>query len=152
MLFRSFGIGAAALFLQMELSERSEFSICRNEISRQTQPLKLPNWRCGPPAHPNLTVVAAGNKYFIFISSHGVQFVGFMLLVLMRKHVARGPVSGLHQSNMECFFLCNGDETPEIVKPTGAHDFCFQRFIGMFCTRKLGIIDLYHSQVVSISF
>lgn len=73
------GLGRAALFLQMELSERSEFSICRNEISRQTQPLKLPNWRCGPPAHPNLTVVAAGNKYFIFVSSHGVQFVGFML-------------------------------------------------------------------------
>ena len=23
------------------------------------------------------------------------------------------------------FLLCNEDETPEIVKPTGAHDFCF---------------------------
>ena len=34
-------------------------------------------------------------------------------------------MSGLHQSNMKGFFLCNGDETPEIVKPTGAHDFCF---------------------------
>ena len=64
-------------------------------------------------------VLAAGNKYFIFISSHGVQFVGFMLLVLMRKHVARGPVSGLHQSNMECFFLCNGDETLGSVSSSG---------------------------------
>ena len=49
------GLGRAALFLQMELSERSEFSICRNENSRQTQPRKLPVWRCGPPALPNLT-------------------------------------------------------------------------------------------------
>jgi len=40
---------------------------------------------------------------------------------------------------MEDFLLCNGDETQEIVKPTGEHDFCFQRFIGMFCTRKLEI-------------
>ena len=43
---------------------------------------------------------------------------------------------------MESFFLCNGNETQEIVKPTGAHDFCFQRFIGMVCTRKLGISHL----------
>ena len=45
--------------------------------------------------------------------------------------------------NMEDFLLCNGDETQEIVKPTGEHDFCFQRFIGMFCTRKLGISERY---------
>ena len=38
--------------------------------------------------------------------------------------------------NMEDFLLCNGDETQEIVKPTGEHDFCIQRFIGMSCTRK----------------
>ena len=37
---------------------------------------------------------------------------------------------------MEDFLLCNGDETQEIVKPTGEHDFCIQRFIGMSCTRK----------------
>ena len=37
---------------------------------------------------------------------------------------------------MEGFFLCNGNETQEIVKPSGAHDFRFQRFIGMVCTRK----------------
>ena len=43
---------------------------------------------------------------------------------------------------MEGFFLCNGNETQEIVKPTGAHDFCFRRFIGMVCTRKPGIFDL----------
>ena len=127
-------------FLQMENSLRSDSSICRNNAAAPQSQNSSTCVVC-PPAHPNLTVVAAGNKYFIFISSHGVQFVGFMLLVLMRKHVARGPVSGLHQSNMECFFLCNGDETPEIVKPTGAHDFCFRRFIGMFCTRKHGIFD-----------
>ena len=40
---------------------------------------------------------------------------------------------------MKSFFLCNGNETQEIVQPIGAHDFCFMRFIGMFCTRKLGI-------------
>ena len=40
------------------------------------------------------------------------------------------------------FFLCNGNETQEIVKPIGAHDFCFQRFIGMVCTRKRGIFHL----------
>ena len=40
---------------------------------------------------------------------------------------------------MESFFLCNGDETQEIMEPTGEHDFCFLRFIGMFCTRKLEI-------------
>ncbi len=45
----------------------------------------------------------------------------------------------LHQSDIESFFLCNGNETQEIVKPSGAHDFRFQRFIGMVCTRKLGI-------------
>ena len=44
--------------------------------------------------------------------------------------------------NMEDFLLCNGDETQEIVKPTGEHDFCFRRFIGMVCTRKPGIFDL----------
>ena len=38
--------------------------------------------------------------------------------------------------NMEDFLLCNGDETQELVKPTGEHDFCIQRFIGMSCTRK----------------
>ena len=38
---------------------------------------------------------------------------------------------------MESFFVCNGNETQEIVKPTGAHDFCFQRFIGMVCTLSL---------------
>ena len=37
----------------------------------------------------------------------------------MRKHVTRRPVSGLHQSNMECFFLCNGDETQGNESPTG---------------------------------
>ena len=36
-------------------------------------------------------------------------------------------------------------ETPEIVKPTGAHDFRFQRFIGMVCTRKLGILHFFNS-------
>ena len=101
-----------------------QFGSFRGWVCRLFSFLQMENSLC-PPTHPNLTVVAAGNKYFIFICSHGVQFVGFMLLVLMRKHVARGPVSGLHQSNMECFFLCNGDEPPEIVKPTGAHDFCF---------------------------
>jgi len=40
---------------------------------------------------------------------------------------------------MQSFFLCNGDETQEIVKPTGAHDLRFRRFIGMVCTRKRGI-------------
>ena len=25
---------------------------------------------------------------------------------------------------MKSFFLCNGNETQEIMKPTGAHDFC----------------------------
>jgi hypothetical protein len=29
----------------------------------------------------------------------------------------------LHQSDIESFFLCNGNETQEIVKPSGAHDF-----------------------------
>ena len=43
---------------------------------------------------------------------------------------------------MQSFFLCNGDETQEIVKPTGAHDLRFRRFIGMVCTRKRGIVDL----------
>lgn len=37
---------------------------------------------------------------------------------------------------MESFFLCNGDETQDIVKSTGEHDVCFLRFIGMSCTRK----------------
>ena len=44
--------------------------------------------------------------------------------------------------NMEDFLLCNGDETQEIVKPTGEHDFCIQRFIGMSCTRKPEIFHL----------
>ena len=44
----------AVLAKSEALSERSEFSICRNENSRQTQPRKLPVWRCGPPALPNL--------------------------------------------------------------------------------------------------
>jgi len=48
-------------------------------------------------------------------------------------------VEMIAQRNMKSFFLCNGNETQEIMKPTGAHDFCFRRFIGMFCTRKLGI-------------
>ena len=43
---------------------------------------------------------------------------------------------------MERFFLCNGNETQEIVQPIGAHDFCFRRFIEMFCTRNLGIFYL----------
>ena len=43
------------------------------------------------------------------------------------------------QRNMKSFFLCNGNETQEIMEPTGEHDFCFLRFIGMFCTRKLEI-------------
>ena len=47
-----------------------------------------------------------------------------------------------HKSDMKSFFLCNGNETQEIVKPSGEHDFCFQRFIGMVCTRKRGISDL----------
>ena len=46
------------------------------------------------------------------------------------------------QRNMKSFFLCNGNETQEIMKPTGAHDFCFRRFIGMFCTRKPEIFHL----------
>ena len=50
---------------------------------------------------------------------------------------------GENLSDMERFFLCNGDETQGIVKPTGAHDSCFQRFIGMICTRKLGISERY---------
>ena len=50
---------------------------------------------------------------------------------------------GENLSDMESFFLCNGDETQGIVKPTGAHDSCFQRFIGMICTRKLGISERY---------
>jgi len=40
---------------------------------------------------------------------------------------------------MEGFFLCNEDETQGIMEPTGEHDFCFLRFIGMFCTGKLEI-------------
>ena len=47
-----------------------------------------------------------------------------------------------HKSDMKSFFLCNGNETQEIVKPSGEHDFCFQWFIGMVCTRKRGISDL----------
>ena len=56
--------------------------------------------------------------------------------------------SNWYKSNMESFFLCNGNETQEIVKPTGAHDFCFQRFIGMVCTRKPGIFDLCRAPTI----
>ena len=45
-------------------------------------------------------------------------------------------------TSMEGFFLCNGNETQEIMKSSGEHDFCFRRFIGMFCTRKRGISHL----------
>ena len=51
---------------------------------------------------------------------------------------------------MESFFLCNGNETQEIVKPTGAHDFCFRRFIGMFCTRKRGIFHCGKLSAISL--
>ena len=50
--------------------------------------------------------------------------------------------------NMEDFLLCNGDETQEIVKPTGEHDFCFRRFIGMVCTRKPGIFNLCRAPTI----
>ena len=53
---------------------------------------------------------------------------------------------------MESFFVCNGNETQEIVKPTGAHDFCFQRFIGMVCTRELGILHFFNSLCLIIYF
>ena len=53
---------------------------------------------------------------------------------------------------MEGFFLCNGNETQEIVKPTGEHDFCFRRFIGMVCTRKPGIFDLLQYVLNAIMF
>ena len=71
-----------------------------------------------------------------------IPFIHVLLLLCYEiwcEIYCSGAMSGLHQSNMECFFLCNGDETPEIVKPTGAHDF--RSFIGMFCTRKHGIFD-----------
>ena len=85
---RSFGIGAGALFLQMELSERSEFSICGNEISRQTQPLKLPNWRCGPPAHPNLTIETEKHKKILdyfrhLVLSYTVHYCGAVGLFVL---------------------------------------------------------------------
>ena len=53
-----------------------------------------------------------------------------------------------HKSDMKSFFLCNGNETQEIVKPTGEHDFCFRRFIGMVCTRKPGIFDLCRAPTI----
>ena len=53
---------------------------------------------------------------------------------------------------MESFFLCNGNETQEIVKPTGEHDFCFRRFIGMVCTRKPEIFDLLQYVLNAIMF
>ena len=37
---------------------------------------------------------------------------------------------------MEGFFLCNGNETLEIMELLSEHDVCFMRFIGMVCTRK----------------
>ena len=82
------GLGRAALFLQMELSERSEFSICRNEISRQTQPLKLPSWRCGPPAHPNLTKETEKHKKILdyfrhLVLSYTVHYCGAIGLFVL---------------------------------------------------------------------
>ncbi len=58
------------------------------------------------------------------------------------NRIFRIQQSRMHKSDMENFFLCNGDEIQGIVKPTGAHDTRFQRFIGMICTRKFGISDL----------
>ena len=50
-------------------------------------------------------------------------------------------MSGLHQSDMKSFFLCNGDETPEIVKPTGAHDFCFSEVHRNVLHKETGIME-----------
>ena len=82
------GLGRAALFLQIELSERSEFSICRNEISRPPQSLKLPNWRCGPPAHPNLTIETEKHKKILdyfrhLVLSYTVHYCGAVGLFVL---------------------------------------------------------------------
>ena len=84
-----------------------------------------------PPTLPKQTATAKKQqKPFGSISVVVMQIPFIHVLLLLCYEIwceiyCSGAMSGLHQSNMECFFLCNGDETPEIVKPTGAHDFCF---------------------------
>ncbi len=74
-------------------------------------------------------------KFFPAVPSGGLSMIKALAAPY---HTMRFMPTGA-QMNMEGFFLCNGNETQEIVKPFGAHDFCFRRFIGMVCTRKPGI-------------
>ena len=76
------------------------------------------------------------------LRSLGDPIIRILLIALGIKTIFLIKFCSLHPGNMKGFFWCNGNETQEIVKPIGAHDFCFQRFIGMVCTRKRGIFHL----------
>ncbi len=116
-------------FLQMENSLRSDSSICRNNAARPNPKTPRPvlyvllPFQSRQPQPKNsknhLVVYRSCNADTVYLCS-----TSFCCEIWCEIYCS-GAMSGLHQSNMECFFLCNGDETPEIVKPTGAHDFCF---------------------------
>ena len=110
--FRDWG-GRLISFLQMENSLRSDSSICRNNAARPNPKTPRPVLYVLPPIQSRQTQPKNSKKLLLLCYEIGCEIY------------CSGAMSGLHQSNMKGFFLCNGDETPEIVKPTGAHDFCF---------------------------
>ena len=100
-------------FLQMENSLRSDSSICRNNAACPNPQTPRSVLYVLPPFQSRQTQPKNSKKLLLLCYEIGCEIY------------CSGAMSGLHQSDMKSFFLCNGDETPESVKPTGAHGFCF---------------------------